>query len=154
MTNQIKNEFESSYLYLSMAAWFNNAKYDGMAKWMKIQSHEEWLHGMKFFDHMASRSVRIILPPLAMIKTDWPASYDLWNHAAAHEKTITKSIESLCELSTTLKDHGSIPLLMRFLEEQIEEESHIGKIVDRINMVREDASGMIFMDDKLGKRMA
>ena len=41
MNEQIKNELESYYIYLSMASYFHSENLDGMAHWMRIQAHEE-----------------------------------------------------------------------------------------------------------------
>ena len=46
---QIRHELESSYIYLSMVSYFHSINMDGMAHWMRCQSHEEMIHAMKFF---------------------------------------------------------------------------------------------------------
>jgi len=48
MNEQIKNELESYYIYLSMVAYFHSHNLDGMAHWMRCQAHEEMIHAMKF----------------------------------------------------------------------------------------------------------
>ena len=55
MNEQIKNELESYYIYVSMAAYFHARNLDGMAHWMRCQAHEEMIHAMKFFDHINDR---------------------------------------------------------------------------------------------------
>lgn len=47
MNEQVKNELESFYIYLSMAAYFHEQNLDGMAHWMRVQAHEETTHAMK-----------------------------------------------------------------------------------------------------------
>ncbi|MFZ3045733.1 MAG: ferritin-like domain-containing protein, partial [Desulfatirhabdiaceae bacterium] len=61
MNEQIKNELESYYIYLSMAAWFHSKSLDGMAHWMRCQAHEEMIHAMKFFDHIIDRGGKVVL---------------------------------------------------------------------------------------------
>ena len=39
LNKQVNQEFYSSYLYLQMAAFFEEEKLNGFAAWMKIQSH-------------------------------------------------------------------------------------------------------------------
>ena len=46
LNEQIKKEFESAYLYLSMSAFFESLSLEGMAQWMKVQAKEEIEHGM------------------------------------------------------------------------------------------------------------
>jgi ferritin len=50
MNEQINKELFSSYLYLSMAAYFGDKNLPGFANWMRVQAEEEREHGMKFFD--------------------------------------------------------------------------------------------------------
>ncbi len=52
---QINEEIFSSYLYLSMAAYFDSINFPGFAQWMKKQSQEETEHAMKFYHHIVER---------------------------------------------------------------------------------------------------
>ena len=44
LNNQINGEIASTYLYLSMAAYFESKNFHGLAKWMEVQAREEWSH--------------------------------------------------------------------------------------------------------------
>ena len=44
---QMNLELSSSYLYLSMAAYFESENLNGFSHWMKVQSGEEYGHAMK-----------------------------------------------------------------------------------------------------------
>ena len=54
-------------------------------------------------------------------------------------------------LSDSIKDFESRPFLDGFLEEQIEEESSVEEILDRLKFAGEGL-GYLFMDEELGKR--
>ena len=54
-------EFYSSYLYLSMAAYFESLNLSGMATWMVRQAEEEHMHAMKFFQYLNERGARVLL---------------------------------------------------------------------------------------------
>ena len=47
LNEQMKHEFYSSYLYLSMSAYCDRANLPGLARWMRAQAQEETKHGMK-----------------------------------------------------------------------------------------------------------
>ena len=49
MSDQIKYEMESAYLYLAMAADFHAKSLDGMGQWMRYQAQEELGHALRFF---------------------------------------------------------------------------------------------------------
>jgi len=53
---QINAESYSAYLYLSMAAYFENLGLSGFAHWMKIQYQEESAHSIKFFNYVTGRN--------------------------------------------------------------------------------------------------
>jgi ferritin len=46
LNEQINAEIFSSYLYLSMAAYFEQENWTGFAHWMKKQSDEEYKHAI------------------------------------------------------------------------------------------------------------
>ena len=43
LNEQIKHEFYSSHLYLSIASYFENVPLDGIMKWFRKQAQEEHL---------------------------------------------------------------------------------------------------------------
>ena len=61
LNEQIDNEMSSAHLYLSMAAHFEHEKLPGFAKWLKLQSREEFGHGMRLFDYILDRGGRVVL---------------------------------------------------------------------------------------------
>ena len=77
INDQINKEFYSSYLYLSMAAYFENKNLPGFAHWMRIQEGEEREHAMKFYDFMIDRGAQVLLPPIAAPESDWKSSLEL-----------------------------------------------------------------------------
>lgn len=61
LNNQINGEVASTYLYLSMTAYFESKNFHGLAKWMEVQAREEWGHAMKIFGHVNERGGRVTL---------------------------------------------------------------------------------------------
>jgi len=58
---QINAESYSAYLYLSMAAYYENLGLSGFAHWMKVQYQEESAHAIKFFNYVTGRNGKVIL---------------------------------------------------------------------------------------------
>ena len=152
INQQIKNELESYYLYLSMAAYFHSANLDGMGRWMRIQAHEEMVHAMKFLDHLLDRGGKVQLPDLKQHKTEWDSPLEAWQDAYKHEQFITSKINELMDLAREEKDYQVQPLLTWFIEEQIEEEATSGKVAEEMAMVSDTKQGLFFMDRELGQR--
>jgi len=61
LNKQINAELFSSYLYLSMSAYFEAEDLKGLAHWMHVQAEEENKHAMRIFDFVNDRSGRVTL---------------------------------------------------------------------------------------------
>lgn len=153
INEQIKNELESYYIYLSMAAYFHAQNLDGMAHWMRCQAHEEMIHAMKFFDHILDRGGAVKLLDLKQLKTSWKSVLEVWKDTLEHEKFITGKIHALVKLSREESDYASEPLLSWFSKEQVEEEANAEKILRQLEMVGSSKEGLFMMDRELGARV-
>jgi ferritin len=152
MNEQIKNELESYYIYLSMAAWLHSKALDGMGHWMRVQAHEEMLHAMKFFNHLIDRGGKVVLKDLKQLKIQWKSAIEVFQDALEHEKFISKKINDLMSIARQEKEYASEPLLAWFTDEQIEEESNANKITEQLEMVGADKSGLLMLDRELAAR--
>jgi ferritin len=152
MNEQIKNELESYYIYLSMAAWLHSKALDGMGHWMRVQAHEEMLHAMKFFNHLIDRGGKVALKDLKQLKIQWKSPLEVFQDAFEHEKFISKKINDLMSIARQEKEYASEPLLAWFTDEQIEEESNANKITEQLEMVGADKSGLLMLDRELAAR--
>ena len=86
MNDQIRKEFESAYIYLSMAAWMEDQNLPGFAAWLRLQAREESTHAMKIFDHLIDRGCRVELQPLAGPPTDFKSSLHIFQEVKKHEE--------------------------------------------------------------------
>ena len=152
MNEQVKNELESYYIYLSMAAYFHGQNLDGMAHWMRCQAHEEMIHAMKLFDHVIERGGEVKLLDLKQLKTAWSSPLEAFQDADKHEKFITGKINDLTKICREESEFPSEPTLAWFNEEQIEEESHTGKIVADLERIGESKEGLLMIDRELAAR--
>ncbi len=71
MNDQINAEMFSSYLYLSMEAYFQSISLKGFAAWMRAQAQEEMMHAMKFYDYVYERGGKVTLEAIAKPETTW-----------------------------------------------------------------------------------
>ena len=152
INDQIKNELESYYIYLSMAAYFHSNSLDGMGHWMRAQAHEEMIHAMKFMEHLLDRGGKVLLQDLKQLKTEWSSPLEAFQDALEHEKFISGKINDLTTIAREERDYASEPLLAWFTDEQIEEEATAGKVTDELAMIGEDKSALLMMDRELGAR--
>lgn len=152
INEQIKNEMESAYIYLSMAAYFHSLSLDGMAHWMRCQAHEETVHAMKFMDHLIDRNTLVKLLNLSQLKTQWSSPLEVWKDTYAHEQFITSKINNLTTIAREVRDYQSEPMLAWFTNEQIEEEATASKVAGEMEMVGESKTALLMLDRELGSR--
>ena len=152
INDQINKELYSSYLYLSMAAYFENKNLPGFAHWMRIQEGEEREHAMKFYDFMIDRGAQVMLAPIAAPESDWKSSLDLFKQVAQHEAAVTASINALYELALKEKDYPAQVMLQWFITEQVEEEKNAGEIVQQLELIESRGTAVLMLDHRLGKR--
>jgi len=152
VNEQINKELYSSYLYLSMAAYFENKNLPGFAKWMHIQSDEERGHGMKLYGHLVDRNGRVSLKAIAAPVTEWKTNLEAFKEVQVHEQEVTASINSLYELALKEKDYPMQVLLQWFINEQVEEEKNAADIVQQLELIDAHGTAVLMLDHQLGKR--
>ena len=152
INDQINKELYSSYLYLSMAAYFENKNLPGFAKWMHIQEGEERGHAMKLYEFLVDRGGRVMLKPIAAPESDWKTSLDLFKQVSEHEAAVTASIHALYALATKEKDYAAQVMLHWFITEQVEEEKNAAEIVQQLDLVEARGTAVLMLDHQLGKR--
>lgn len=154
LNKQLNVEFYSSYLYLSMAAYFESASLSGFASWMRVQSKEEYDHAMKVYDFIHNRDGVVELMKIDAPKTSWKTATEIFEETYAHEKVVTKSIYDLVDLGIAEKDHATTGFLQWFVNEQVEEESTAMKVLDRMKLLGDSKQGLFLMDREMGQRAA
>lgn len=152
INSQIRDEFYASHLYLSMAAYFEDANLSGCAKWMRLQSAEEREHAMRFFDYLTDRGARVWLQAINEVPSTFASVLDVFEKALAHEQKVTASICSIYDLAVQEKDYATQVMLNWFVEEQVEEEKSAGEVIALLKMAGESGQALIMLDRQLGSR--
>jgi ferritin len=152
INDQINAELMASYVYLAMSAYCEQANFPGCARWLRLQSQEEYGHAMKLFDFMLDRDCRVELKPLAGPKVDYASIAEVFEVAFEQEKLTSRQIEALYELSYKEKAYAALVQLEWFLTEQVEEEKSARRIVSKFQMVKGDPASLLEIDRELGAR--
>ena len=153
INDQINAEFYSAYLYLSMAAWFENKGLSGFANWMRVQYQEETAHAMKFFDYVVERGGRVILTPIASVETDFISVVEIFEKALAHEEYITDRINKIMDVAIAESDYASRSFLDWFVDEQVEEEANVNEILDTLRLIDGKGNGLFMLDREMKQRV-
>ncbi len=153
LNEQLNAEMYSSYLYLSMSAYFSDAGLSGFANWMRIQAQEELSHAMKFYDYINERGGRVILKQIDAPETEWESPLAAMEAVLEHEKKVTALINDLVDLAIKEKDHATNIFLQWFVTEQVEEEDSVNEVLSKLKLIGGEGNGMFIIDKELSTRV-
>ena len=154
LNDQIKFEYYSSYMYLSMSAYFSDLGLSGFAHWMRIQAEEELLHALKFYDFVISRGGKVTLQAIDAPPAKWKAPLDVFEEGLKHEQFVTGRINTLMDLAVSSKDHATHVFLQWFITEQVEEEENFTDLINTMKLIKGDGHGVLLLDRDLAARPA
>jgi len=153
LNKQLNAELYSSYLYLSMSAYFQSVNLSGFANWMRVQAQEELAHAMKFYDYVNERGGRVVLPAVEAPPSEWDSPLAVFEHVYRHEQGVTGMINKLVDLAVEARDHATNNFLQWFVSEQVEEEASADEVVQKLKLVGDDPSGLFMIDRELAQRV-
>jgi ferritin len=152
LNNQLNAELYSSYLYLSMNAYFKAINLEGFANWMYYQAQEELTHSMKFYDFINQRGAKVKLLQVEAPPNEWSSPLAVFEATLEHEQKVTGLINELVELALAEHDHATNIFLQWFVSEQVEEEESVGGVLEQLKLMGEAKGGLFMIDRELAKR--
>jgi len=152
LNEQVNAELYSSYLYVSMSAYFESIDLPGHASWMRCQAQEELVHAMKFYGYIHDRDGRVLVTAIDAPPTEWNSALAAFEAAYEHEQHVSSLINGLVDLARAESDHATYNTLQWFVEEQVEEEASAKAVVQQLKLVGSEGRGMFMVDRELGQR--
>ena len=152
--DQIREELNSSYIYLALSADLDGQNLTGAAAWFRKQAEEERGHAMKFYDFLNDIGAQVVLQALPQPPSGVKTLKEAFTKALAHEKHITASIHKLVRLARKLDDITAESFLKWFVDEQVEEEKTAAEILAKIEMTGTSSGSHYMLDRDLGKKAA
>ncbi|XP_074109994.1 soma ferritin-like [Cotesia typhae] len=150
LNKQINMELHASYVYLSMAFYFDKSDValQGLHQYFKQASDEEREHAMKFMTYQNKRGGSIILSDIkSPEKAEWGSAKDAMTAALELEKKVNSSLLELHALASTHNDANLLDFLeSEYLQEQVDA---IKEIADHVTNLKRVGEGLgVFMFDK------
>lgn len=146
INDQIKLEEQSSRIYMAMASWCGVNGFPGAAKFLYTHSDEERMHMLKFVHFLNDRNGHSVLQQVEQPKAEYSSIKELFDEVLKHEQLVSSRINELVDLCLQEKDHTTNNFLQWFVTEQIEEESLVQDIVDKIKLLGESMGGYFHID--------
>lgn len=153
LNGQMNAELYSAYLYLAMAAYYEDKDLPGFANWMRVQAQEEMTHAMKFYDYLVQRGARVVLDTIEKPPFEWESPLDVSENVLDHEKKVTGLINDLVNLAMEEKDHATNNFLQWYVAEQVEEEESVGSVLQKVRLAADSSSGLLMVDSELAQRV-
>lgn len=153
LNDQIKHEFYSSYLYLSIASYFENIPLEGFSKWFRKQAEEEHEHGMKIYQYILDRNLHVDLQGIEKPTGQFNSIEEVFELALKHEKKVTHWIHQIYDLAIAEKDHATHIFLQWFISEQVEEEKNAQDNLDQIKLIGDDKGALLVLDQNFAKKV-
>jgi ferritin len=147
MAEQIGLEIYSQLLYWKLSASMDLFGYVGASKYFETRYNEERAHAEKFFAYLKDKQVNFNLPGIVPITVDVRDIRSAFEAALNHEVQVTRCLTSLYEHPQI--DPISKIFMQFFLLEQIEEESTLKNVLDRLECANNNSSAILLIDNTL-----
>jgi len=152
INDQINAELYSSYLYVAMSNHCSQINLPGAAHWMRMQAVEELMHVAKFSDYIHDRQGTIALGAIEAPPVTWESPLAVFEESYKHEVMVSGLINTLVDTAMAASDHATVNFLQWFVGEQVEEESTVDDIVQKLKLVGRADGGIFMIDRELAGR--
>ncbi len=152
ISEQIKNEYESAYLYLEIADYFQSEGMCGFASWYIIQAREETGHAMIFYDYLHKNNERVLFYSLEPTRKSFNNHQKPLEDSLLHEEFITNCVNQIYDLAEKEKDYRTKKFLNWFISEQQEEEETAQNNLDKMKLYGGNPAGLYLLDKEMAKR--
>ncbi|HOH99340.1 MAG TPA: ferritin [Bacteroidales bacterium] len=150
LNHQIGVEEHSSRIYLAMASWCEVNGFPGAAAFLYRQSDEERMHMLKIVHYVNDRGGHALLDKLENPVATYASLPEVFHHVFEHERYVSSEINKLYGLTLEEKDYTTGQFMQWYIEEQIEEESTVKGILDKMQLAGQTGGGMYHIDKELG----
>ncbi len=135
LNEQVSKEAYASHLYLAMASWADVQGLEGISSWFYAQAEEERGHMLKFIHYINERGGHAIVPVIEQPPKEFEGVKELFDASLEHEQMVTAAINDIVSLALEEKDYTTNNWLQWFVDEQLEEETSVQAIIDKLNIL-------------------
>ncbi|MFQ5526317.1 MAG: ferritin [Thermoanaerobaculia bacterium] len=150
MNQQIGNEMAASMQYVGIASYFDGRSLPKLADFFYRQAEEEREHAMKFQKFVVDAEGSLAIPEIPAPKCDFGSAHEAVVLALESEKTVTRQIYDLVAQGNEDRSYIALRFLDWFVNEQFEEVTTMGELLDVVSMAGED--GLLSVEEFLERR--
>jgi ferritin len=108
---------------------------------------------MKIHHYVVERGGKVTLKAIDQPPTSWKSALNVFQDVLKHKQKVTGLINNLADIALDERDHATNIFLQWFVSEQVEEEATVGAVLDKLNLIGKDTSGLFTLDSELGQRV-
>ena len=149
---QINKEYYSEYLYLAMKTRFAQMGLAGFVNWFDIQVKEERAHAEGMYEYVLERGGDVELFAIDKPEIQGTTPVEIFRQVLEHEQYVTSRINAVYDVAEEVKDRAAMLFLNWYVKEQVEEESSVGDVLSRLEMIGDDKQGLLALDKELATR--
>jgi len=152
LNDQLNFELYSAYIYLSMTAHMRFQGLNGFANWLQVQTQEETVHGMGFYNFIIDRGGKVVLKEIAKPKLEWKSPLAVFENVLEHEEIVTSRINNIAALAEAEKDFATRNFIQWYISEQVEEEANANEIINELKLAADSKEALLMLDREKGQR--
>lgn len=134
LNEQIGHELSASQAYLAVAVYFAKMGLDGWAAFFYRQSDEERGHAMKIVRFLVDTDGEFDFPAVSAAKPKFKSPLEAVEKCLKWEQQVTQQFHRMCDVALANKDYTTFQFLQWFVEEQVEEEATMQKLIQIIQI--------------------
>ncbi|MEH6764375.1 ferritin [Aequorivita antarctica] len=153
LNKQVTQEANAAQIYLSYAIWADSEGYAGIANLLFRHSGEERNHMMKVIEYIQERGGKSKISALSAPPKDPKNLQECFEKIFQHEVDNTTAIYGIVNLSQEEKDWATWNFGQWFVKEQIEEETLVMDLLDKLKIAGGDkatSESLLYLDTKIG----
>ncbi|MGB7842013.1 MAG: ferritin [Salinimicrobium sp.] len=149
LNEQISKEAQSSAAYLAMASWCDTNGFNNSAEFFYQQSSEEREHMLKIFHFINDNGGTAYSPKVENISHEFSSLQEIFETALDQEIEVTKSINNIVAKCRKVQDFASENMLQWFVNEQMEEENTMRRILELFDIMGTDGIALKLIDERI-----
>ena len=146
---QIAHEMRNQIIYLSIRAYFVTKSLEGFASFMCSQAAGEADHAKKLMDYVSDRHDKYEIGTIEKPTVEYKNIVEVFKAALEVEKGTTVKLKALYMLAAKENDFASQAMLDWFMTEQVEEETTILKLLEKLELGAGMYTNILLIDDQL-----
>jgi ferritin len=138
MNEQVGNELSASSQYIAIAAHFDALALSRLAAFFYLQADEEREHAMKFVHFIVESGGSLEIPAVPAPTARFASAAEAVALAVSSEERVTRQIYALVDQAQKDSDYIALRFLDWFVNEQFEEMSTMGELLQVVERAGED----------------